>query len=139
MDRHGVLYLGWVSCACCGCVYSFILSRVGDVLRIACWGVCVLLGQGLCKCGMLVLLGGLCCGDCVCWVVLCGGVCLSGGGWGMVGMRQVSKGLFLAHLWLDMWYEPLVGGSICDVVCGAVPASCRGDRAACLVMVLWHV
>ena len=57
----------------------------------------------------------------------------------MVGMRQVSKGLFLTHLWLDMWYVPLVGGSICDVVCGVVPSSCRGGRAACLVMVLWHV
>ena len=62
-----------------------------------------------------------------------------GGGWGVVGMRQVSKGLFLTYLWFVMWSEPPVGGSICDVVCGAVPSSCRGGRAACLVMVLWQL
>ena len=86
-----------------------------------------------------MLLGDLCCGDCVCWIVVCVGVCLFGGGWGMVGMRQVSKGLFLTYLWFVMWSEPPVGGSICDVVCGAVPSSCRGGRAACLVMVLWQL
>ena len=45
--------------------------------------------------------------------------------WGMVSMMQVSKGLFLTYLWFVMWFEPLVGGSVFDVVCGAVPSSCR--------------
>jgi len=56
----------------------------------------------------------------------------------MQGMRHVSKGLCLSYLWFVMWYEHLLGGFVCDVVCGAVLGSCKGGWAACPGAMLLH-
>ena len=49
-----------------------------------------------------MLMGDLCCDYGVCWDVVCIGVCLFLGGWGMYSMGQVSKGVFLTYLWFVM-------------------------------------
>jgi len=50
VGRYGVLYLGWVSCTCCGSVYSCILSRSGGCITNS-----LLWGGGLCVDGVRVM------------------------------------------------------------------------------------
>ena len=54
-------------------------------------------------------------------------------------MRQVSNGLSLLYLWFVVCSRLLIGGFICDVVCGVALGAPEGGWAVCLEAALLHI